>query len=64
MRRQVAGGEPNLYGPVHKAFAALPEAGASAFERDLTDLLQRMNRAGKDSLVVPSDYLEIVITRR
>jgi ubiquinone/menaquinone biosynthesis C-methylase UbiE len=52
------------YGPVHKAFAALPEAGASALERDLTELLERMNRAGKTSLVVPSEYLEVVITRR
>ena len=52
------------YGPVHKAFAALPEAGAASLERDLTELLLRMNRAGAASLVVPSEYLEIVITRR
>jgi ubiquinone/menaquinone biosynthesis C-methylase UbiE len=52
------------YGPVHKAFAALPEDKAATLERDLTDLLEGLNRAGKGSLVVPSDYLEIVITRR
>ncbi len=52
------------YGPVHKAFAALPAADAEALERDLTDLLNRMNRAGAGSLVVPSEYLEAVITRR
>ena len=51
------------YGPVHKAFAALPPEGAIALEADLTELLNRMNRAGKRSLVVPSEYLEIVITR-
>jgi len=51
------------YGPVHKAFAALPAEGAAALEKDLTDLLNRMNRAGDPSLVVPSEYLEIVITR-
>jgi len=51
------------YGPVHKAFAALPEQSALALERDLTELLNRMNRAGDRSLVVPSEYLEIVITR-
>jgi len=52
------------YGPVHKAFASLPPEGAAALERDLTELLNRLNRAGPSSLVVPSDYLEIVVTRR
>jgi SAM-dependent methyltransferase len=52
------------YGPVHKAFAALPAEQGAALERDLTELLTRLNRAGADSLVVPSEYLEIVATRR
>ena len=52
------------YGPIHKAFAALPADGAQALDRDLTDLLTRMNRAGSVSLVVPSAYLEVVVTRR
>jgi hypothetical protein len=52
------------YGPIHKAFAALPADGAMALERDLTELLNRLNRAGPGSLVVPSEYLEVVITRR
>jgi len=52
------------YGPVHKAFAALPAEGAGALEKDLTELLNRLNRAGTRSLVVPSEYLEIVVTRR
>jgi hypothetical protein len=52
------------YGPVHKAFAALPADSAATLERDLTELLNRMNRAGGASLVVPSEYLEVVITRR
>jgi ubiquinone/menaquinone biosynthesis C-methylase UbiE len=51
------------YGPVHKAFAALPGEGATALERDLASLLASMNRAGPASLVVPSEYLEIVVTR-
>jgi ubiquinone/menaquinone biosynthesis C-methylase UbiE len=51
------------YGPIHKAFAALPVDGALALERDLTDMLNRMNQAGADSLVVPSEYLEVVIER-
>jgi len=52
------------YGPVHKGFAALPPDKASALGRDLTDLLNSMNRAGEGSLVVGSEYLEIVVTRR
>lgn len=52
------------YGPVHKAFAALPADKAAALERDLTDLLNGLNRAGAQALLVPSEYLEIVITRR
>jgi ubiquinone/menaquinone biosynthesis C-methylase UbiE len=52
------------YGPVHKAFAALDGDKAQALERDLTELLERMNRAGTAALVVPSDYLEVIVTRR
>ena len=51
------------YGPVHKVFAALPADKAAMLERDLSDLLNSMNTAGAGSLVVPSEYLEIVITR-
>jgi len=51
------------YGPVHKAFAALPADKATALEQELTQLLNRMNRAGADSLIAPSEYLEIVVTR-
>lgn len=52
------------YGPVHKAFAALPPESGQALESDLADLLNRSNRAGEDSLVVPSEYLEVVINKR
>jgi ubiquinone/menaquinone biosynthesis C-methylase UbiE len=52
------------YGPVHKAFAALDAAGQAALAGDLTELLESFNVAGPDSLVVPSEYLEVVITRR
>lgn len=54
----------NWYGPIHKAFAALPADGALALESDLTELLTRMNRAGSDSLVVPSEYIEVIVQRR
>jgi len=52
------------YGPVHKAFAALAPEAANALESDLTALLNENNVAGGASLVVPSEYLEVVITRR
>lgn len=49
------------YGPTHKAFAALDTAGQSALQADILDLLARLNRGGKDSLIVPSEYLEAVV---
>ncbi len=54
----------NWYGPLHKAFAALESDKAEALRSDLLDLLNRLNTAGPGSLVVPSEYLEIVVTRR
>lgn len=51
------------YGPVHKAFAALPAEGAAALERDLSHLLDELNVGGTSALTVPSAYLEIVATR-
>ena len=52
------------YGPLLKAFAALDQDAAAALERDVIDLVGRFNRSGDDAMVVPSDYLEIVITCR
>ncbi|MNM36101.1 Ubiquinone/menaquinone biosynthesis C-methyltransferase UbiE [compost metagenome] len=51
------------YGPVHKAFASLEAEAAQALEHDLTQLLNENNIGGARSLVVPSEYLEVVITR-
>jgi SAM-dependent methyltransferase len=51
------------YGPIHRAFAALPPDGAAALERDLTALLEESNVAGTRTLAVPSAYLEAVVTR-
>ena len=52
------------YGPTHKAFAALPPAGQEALEKDITEMLESFNTAGPSSLVVPSEYLQIVVTKR
>jgi len=54
----------DFYGPTHKAFAALDAKGQAALERDITALLNELNTGGTRSLVVPAEYLEIVITRR
>jgi len=54
------------YGPVNRAFAALesdPER-QTAFTRDLIDLLRRGNRCGEAALVLPAEYLEVVIEKR
>jgi ubiquinone/menaquinone biosynthesis C-methylase UbiE len=54
----------DFYGPMDKAFAALSATGQEAMARDIAALLERMNIAGPDSLVVPSAYLEVIITKR
>ena len=54
----------DFYGPTHKAFAALEGAARDALERDITALLQQMNTAGAASLVVPGEYLEVVVIKR
>ena len=54
----------DFYGPTHKAFAALDAAGAAVLERAIAALLDEMNVAGPATLVVPSAYLEIVVTKR
>jgi len=52
------------YGPTNKAFARLDSSGQAALERDILAVLDRFNTAGPASLVVPSEYLEVVITKR
>jgi hypothetical protein len=52
------------YGPMLKAFAALDEAKQNALKADLLALIARMNKASDGVMVVPSEYLEIVITKR
>jgi SAM-dependent methyltransferase len=51
------------YGPTHKAFASLDVTRAATLEADMLDLLHSRNQGGKDSLVVPSEYLEVVLVR-
>jgi SAM-dependent methyltransferase len=51
------------YGPVLKAFAALEPAAQSALEQDLLHLVEQFNASGDRAMVVPSEYLEVVVTR-
>jgi SAM-dependent methyltransferase len=54
----------NFYGPTHKAFAALEPMLQRKLERDIHTLLDQLNVGGAHSLVVPGEYLEVVITKR
>ncbi len=52
------------YGPLHKTFAAIDPELQASLERDLKDLVGQFNVAADGTMVVPADYLEVVITRR
>jgi ubiquinone/menaquinone biosynthesis C-methylase UbiE len=52
------------YGPVHKAFAALDENGQQRLHDDLVALIAAFNTSGDATVVVPSEYLEVVIVKK
>ena len=52
------------YGPLLKTFAALQPAAQEALTDDIMALIDRMNISGDDTMVVPSEYLELVISKR
>jgi ubiquinone/menaquinone biosynthesis C-methylase UbiE len=51
------------YGPVEKAFAAIGPEPRKALEADIHALLDAFNTAKDGTLVLPSEYLEVVITK-
>lgn len=53
-----------FYGPVLKAFAALDTAHKTRLEKDIYDLIARMNKVEDGTMVVPSEYLEVVMMKR
>jgi ubiquinone/menaquinone biosynthesis C-methylase UbiE len=53
-----------FYGPVLKAFAALDTGAQENLQTDLHALIVRMNRSGDATMIVPSEYLEVVVTKR
>jgi SAM-dependent methyltransferase len=51
------------YGPVHKAFAAIDPKARTVLERDLHILIDEFNIAEDGTVVIPSEYLEAIITK-
>jgi SAM-dependent methyltransferase len=52
------------YGPLLKTFGALDPQAQAALTDDLFALIKRFDRSGDKTMVVPSEYLEVVVTRR
>lgn len=51
------------YGPVHKAFLALDAKGQAALAQDIIETIARFDTAKDGSMRVPSDYVEVIITK-
>jgi ubiquinone/menaquinone biosynthesis C-methylase UbiE len=52
------------YGPLLKTFGALAPPVQQALHDDIMALIARMNRSGDGTLVLPSEYLEVIVTKR
>lgn len=53
----------SYYGPTLKALESLDDDARQALRREILALIDSLNQATDGTLVLPSDYLEIVITR-
>jgi SAM-dependent methyltransferase len=53
-----------VYGPLQKAFAALSEAAQEQLAIDLIALIDSCNVATDGTMVVPAEYVEVVVTKR
>ena len=51
------------YGPMHKTFGVLDAEKQMALTQELLQLMAAGNRSGDSTLVLPSEYLEVVVTR-
>ena len=54
----------SYYGPLLKTFGALDPETRTALTDDLFELIKRFNRSGDKTMVVPSEYLEVVVIRQ
>jgi ubiquinone/menaquinone biosynthesis C-methylase UbiE len=52
------------YGPMNKTYGALDAAKQAAFTQDVLALIERDNRSGDGTMVLPCEYLEVVIERK
>jgi SAM-dependent methyltransferase len=52
------------YGPLSRTFGALDADAQAAFHKELLALMEGGNRSGDGTLVLPSEYLEVVIERQ
>jgi ubiquinone/menaquinone biosynthesis C-methylase UbiE len=52
------------YGPLNKTFSALDTERRFAFSNDLLAIIENRNRSRDRTLVLPSEYLEVVIERK
>jgi SAM-dependent methyltransferase len=52
------------FGPAMAAFRALDASRQARLRDDLLAVVERMNRSGDATMAVPSEYLEVVATRR
>src|SRR5579871_899464 len=53
----------SYYGPTNRAFAALDAEKQAALEADILDLLEKLNWDRGGSLIIPAEYLEVVIAK-
>lgn len=52
------------YGPMHKAFASLTPELQRQLDQDLQRLIAEFNCSGDETMVVPSEYLEVVVLKK
>jgi ubiquinone/menaquinone biosynthesis C-methylase UbiE len=52
------------YGPMLKAFEALAEPDRKSLSCDIIDLIRRYDTSGDETIVVPSEYLEVILIKR
>jgi hypothetical protein len=50
------------YGPTHKAFGALTPDGQQALQSEILALAQQLNRRRDGKMVVPGEYLEVIVS--
>lgn len=51
------------YGPMHKTFDSLDAESQAGLAADLKALVARLNKSGDRTMVVPGEYLEVVVTK-